>query len=69
MKKKFVATKLEGGGEALVAGPLKKYRHFFAASLTARRYDARVSTELEIPCSRFTLNDGIYHRYTEARAH
>ena len=30
----FVATKLEGGGgKALVAGPLKKDRYFFAASL------------------------------------
>ena len=29
-----MATKLEvGGDKALVAGPLKKYRYFFAASL------------------------------------
>ena len=34
LEKKFVATKLEGGGvKALLAGPLKKYRYFFAASL------------------------------------
>ena len=32
---KNLATKLErGGGKALVAGPLKKDRYFFAASLT-----------------------------------
>ena len=32
--KKNVTTKLEGGGgKALVAGPLKKYISFFAASL------------------------------------
>ena len=29
---KNVATKLEGGGETLVAGPLKKELYFFAAS-------------------------------------
>ena len=32
--KKFVATNLEGEeGKALVAGPLKKYRYYFVASL------------------------------------
>ena len=33
-----MATNLEGGGvKALVAGPLKKDRYFFAASLTMAR--------------------------------